>query len=258
MKTTSFIHSKETNQDYLINQNGVLPVVIFGRTIKENSLYGNMYYFNDNKIRVYAHNNIFSDENNKTGYIEVQIEELRGPIIFTVPENMEFSRLNDPEYAKQFAKNAIYLNANTTSPNYIIRNGEIICVKKIQYVFTNQTQSHNNCKNIKLLGNELTLKYRIQYSKWYTIFHREDGGNGISESSWRTGARKHNIITKKCFHADMIDKTQLEGEHGCGKSSMGGRNTYIIHPVGRYKNKLSIFSIKVHRFMRGGGYLPSN
>jgi len=55
------------------------------------------------------------------------------PVIFTVPEDLDFSKMNDVEYVRQFCRTGVNLNANTMSANFIIRDGKIICVKQIDF-----------------------------------------------------------------------------------------------------------------------------
>ena len=135
----SRVHSKEDGKVYNILPLGDMPTVVFGRVIKPNSVPGMQYYFSDGRVKYKV--------NTEGGYggwemtIPFIDEEHTGgagnprqlPCIFTVPEDLDFSRMGDVEYVRQFCRTAGNLNANTMSPNFIIRNGKIICVKQIDF-----------------------------------------------------------------------------------------------------------------------------
>lgn len=127
----SRIHSKEDGKVYNILPLGDMPTVVFGRVIKPNSVPGMQYYFPDGRVK-------WKDGDGGTGYSYVKPFPKDGeekhwgdPCIFTVPENLDFNKMSDVNYVKQFCKTAVNLNANTMSPNYIIRNGKLICIKTI-------------------------------------------------------------------------------------------------------------------------------
>ena len=122
----SRVHNKQDNKLYNILPMGDTPTVVFGRVIREHSVPGMMYYFADGQVKYLVHQG--------KGYLAtipiVDRDDEALPCIFTVPEDLDFARMDDVEYVKQYSRSAIKLNANTASPDFIIREGEIICVKK--------------------------------------------------------------------------------------------------------------------------------
>ena len=127
----SRIHSKEDGKVYNILPLGDMPTVVFGRVIRENSVPGMQYYFQDGMVK-------YKDEKQDVGYSYVKPYPNHSgggswgiACIFTVPENLDFSKMDDVEYVKQYVRKARNLNANTTSQNFIIRDGNIICVRKL-------------------------------------------------------------------------------------------------------------------------------
>ena len=143
----SRVHSKEDGKVYNILPLGDMPTVVFGRVIRENSVPGMQYYFQDGMVKYKA-------EEQDVGYSYVkpypihENERVWGiACIFTVPENLDFSKMNDVEYVKQFVRKARNLNANTTSQNFIIRDGNIICVRKLtidSYNVISRTRRYKN------------------------------------------------------------------------------------------------------------------
>lgn len=130
----SRVHSKEDGKVYNILPLGDMPTVVFGRVIRENSVPGMQYYFSDGRVK-------WRDNNQQIGYSYVKPFPKNEdddnykwgiPCIFTVPDNFDFSRLGDVEYTRQFCRTARKINANTLSPNYIIRGGELLCIKTIE------------------------------------------------------------------------------------------------------------------------------
>ena len=127
---------------------GDMPTVVFGRVIREHSVPGMQYYFSDGRVKY--------KDNKSVGfsYTEPCINKYDEivPCIFTVPEDLDFSRMNDVEYVKQYSRSAVNLNANTMSPVFVIRDGEIICVKKDinQYV---RIRYYKNWKSKRRRGN---------------------------------------------------------------------------------------------------------
>ena len=82
------------------------------------------------------------------------------PVIFTVPEDLDFSRMNDVEYVRQFCRTAVNLNANTMSSNFVIRNGKIICVKEVDFG-SNEALSNNGKKLNAIYKSRFRYKYLI-------------------------------------------------------------------------------------------------
>lgn len=135
----SRIHNKQNNKLYSILPLGDMPTVVFGRVIRPNSVPGTMYYFPDGVVKRKRLNgedvtvNGYKDIGN--GYIPCSNCEGKPKfercVIFTIPENFNFSDMDNNDFISEHTRNAKQLNANTTSPNYVIRNGEIICVKML-------------------------------------------------------------------------------------------------------------------------------
>ena len=139
----SRIHSKEDGKIYNILPMGELPTVVFGRVIREHSVPGMQYYFSDGIVKFKKDGQDTMSKNGGWDGVEIKYpkiheERLKSfPCIFTVPEDLDFSRMNDVEYVKQYCRTAKNLNANTVSPYFIIRNGNIICVREIDKDFKN-------------------------------------------------------------------------------------------------------------------------
>lgn len=135
----SKVHNKQDDKLYNILPTGDMPTVVFGRVIRPNSVPGTMYYFPDGVVKRKVLDgeeesvNGYKDAGN--GYIpcsncEGKPHFERG-VIFTIPENFNFSDMDNNDFISEHTKSAKQLNANTTSPNYVIRNGEIICIKML-------------------------------------------------------------------------------------------------------------------------------
>ena len=209
------IHSKEDDKVYNILPMGQIPTVVFGRVIRPNSVPGMMYWFGDGVLKKLS-------ENTEYGYEVCGFnggENIFGyPIIFTVPEDFDFSKMDDNNYVVKYVRSAEKLNANTTSPNYEIRGGELICVKKMKVVRGNYSGDVNK---ISLHGEN--LNFYVFMSKNIKISHNK-----------RVTIKK--IIKKyKCSDGD-VDLMWLED------IGNNWKNSFTIRLCGhRKKNKFSIY-----------------
>jgi hypothetical protein len=196
----SRIYSKEDGKIYNILPMGELPTVVFGRVIRPNSVPGMQYYFSDGRVKYKV------DTLGGYGGWEMTIpfidEEHTGdagnprqlPCIFTVPEDLDFSRMGDVEYVRQFCRTAIDLNANTVSPNFIIRNGKIICVKQIDF---------GSNKILSLDGAGDYLNNEVYKSDFVYRFIKKISGKRVG--GYKTN--NHKIATKgrvyHCIHNEF-------------------------------------------------------
>lgn len=189
----SRVHNKQDDKLYNILPMGDMPTVVFGRVIREHSVPGMQYYFSDGRVKYKV--------NTKGGYggwemtIPFIDEKHTGdagnprqlPCIFTVPENLDFSRMGDVEYVRQFCKTAINLNANTVSPNFIIRKGKIICVKQIDF---------GNNKILSLKEDGDALNNEVYKSNFVYRFVKKLNGKRVGEHK----TNKYKTSIKDSMH----------------------------------------------------------
>lgn len=199
----SRVHSKEDGKVYNILPLGDMPTVVFGRRLKKNSVPGMQYYFRDGRVKWQDGGDDFVKPFLRN-HDDISTRKWGIPCIFTVPEDYDWNKVSsgDYNYIKSCCRTADRLNANTVSPNYIIRDGELICVKTIgsggKYVIVKEArmQTYNN--------------------DWGDNAHRRKitGGKMISIPNTNNGEFLHEL--NKFSHL---------------------RNTITIIPVGRVKHK---------------------
>ena len=200
-QTVNRIHSKEDDKIYNILPIGQMPTVVFGRRLREQSIPGMQYYFSDGRVKWKNGGDSFVKPFPKDGYDETA-RQWGVPCIFTVPEDYDWSKVSsgDYDYIKQHCRKADRLNANTMSPNYIVRNGEIVCVKT--------------------LGTE--GRYVIVQTKKISTKHyrQQQGGAKLKTTSGK-----------------MINPNGLSVIEKLNESSRQYRNTITVIPVGRVRHK---------------------
>jgi hypothetical protein len=222
----SRVHNRQDDKLYNILPIGDMPTVVFGRVIRPNSVPGMQYYFQDGMVK-------YKDEEHDVGYSYVkpypinENEMVWGiACIFTVPENLDFSKMNDVEYVKQFVRKARNLNANTTSQNFIIRDGNIICIRKLTI------DSYNVISR--------TRRYKKQHQRSYkeTFWSYVERGKKIMRN------KKHlvkliGLSSKNNLSHSFLNKIKTNNR-GCGL-----RNTITIIPiVSRCPRRKSIYHYK--------------
>lgn len=222
------INSSNENKIYNIEQYGSLPIVVFGRTIKPNSVPGTQYYFRDGIVKV---NNDMICGFEPIFIYGGNINEWDGgtripsgqSCIFTVPDNFDFNKIHDHEYIASCCRSAQHLNANTVSPNYIIRNGEYICIKAFDI-----RKNGNKNENIFIKGDN--LRYKI------AIMKRPSKRGGYNIREYNNSLR----FPKKIRYIKSSTNTL--------SASYFHKNAITIVPVGRRKkNCKSIYKYKIFK-----------
>lgn len=226
----SRVHNKQDDKLYNILPMGDMPTVVFGRVIREHSVPGMQYYFADGMVK-------YKDEEQDVGYSYVKPypihENERGwgiACIFTVPENLDFSKMDDVEYVKQFVRKARNLNANTTSQNFIIRDGNIICVRKLTI------DSYNVISRTRRYKNRSKRSYKETFWSFTTM-------HGVLRNKKRL-VKLIDLSSKHELPHSFLKKIRIRNR-GCGL-----RNTITIIPiVSRCPRRKSIYHYK-YRVMK--------
>lgn len=218
------VHNSQDDKLYNVLGRGDLPTVVFGRTVKEHSVPGTQYYFADGKVKFLTGSGVGFDltEPCHDKYGEIV------PCIFTVPEDLDFSRMNDVEYVKQFSRSAIKLNANTVSPDFIIRDGEFICIKKDinQYV---RIRYYKNRKSKRRRGNRYITTIKRYFDPERTYHSRKI-------SVYPVGSRRPSSLS--IYNYYFIQRYKQ-------------KNSYNIHGY-TYDEKDNICYFRSARVMGGG------
>ena len=160
------------------------------------------------------------------------INQTQLPVIFNVPENLDFSRMNDVEYVKQFCRTAVSLNANTMSNNFIIINGKIVCIKSVDFD-----------KN-KILSRSFTSKKHTTGTQYKNLGDRLD--YKTYKSSFKYRYLKTTTNSRRARRGNNNYKMRLSSKiNGCVHNEFT-----IIPTVKRNKNKeyLSINEYKAYRY----------
>lgn len=232
----SRIHSSSDNKVYNVLPVGEFPTVVFQRVIKPNSVPGTMYYFRDGKVkwRSSAEGGFNSAQTSYSG------------CIFTVPEDFDFSKMSqeDPSYVMEYTRSAENANLNTTSPNYIIRGGRIICIKKLDIRDAEHPEYCNNYRVLRIHGKKFLVRF-------YRSCGLLEGEYNEDTEEYKQNGLGGKRVRHRLFKGNYSGTDFVEFDTNIHHST--ARNlpsNFTIIPVGRNKRFKSVYQYKIKKYRK--------
>lgn len=257
MKQISQIYDSKADKLYSISDGG-FPTVVFGRCIPINAVPGTKYYFEDGCIKLSSkdvESTGMSVIDSKGNWSYIYETENNKSCIFTVPKDFEYSKLSDQEYVEACVSDAQFLNANTTSPNYVIRDGKLICVKKIcisncarekrPYSFDKLVYTTNYI-NVAANNFETRVGQEGESPRDLIVYCYSKKNQRIQRCSYDDGQVERVTIGKiklkklrrrKCFSIWSTDDLR----HARAGASYDLKNKFMVTTVGRKKRLESVY-----------------